>query len=344
MAANPYTRMFGKEPKQAISRESDVARIVDTFIDEDYSEQFYIVTGVRGSGKTVFMTEVANQLKKKKDWIVIELNSEMNLLEDFASKLSSERQLIEGFKSAKINLSFFGFGLEITGEPPITNIEVAIARMLESVKKQKKRVLIAIDEVYNSKSMREFASAYQILIRKDLPIFLIMTGLFENVEELQRQKNLTFLLRTPKVILSPLNMVRMADNYEKTLGVDREKALQMAKITMGYSYAFQLLGYYSWENNGKYEEVLDEVRHYLEDTVYDKIWSELSRRDKMVVKAIAKSENGKVLEIRKIMDISNDEFNPYKKRLEKKGLIIKEYGYVNFALPMFKEFVLEQSI
>ncbi|MBR6404464.1 MAG: AAA family ATPase [Eubacterium sp.] len=336
--------MFGKEPKQSISRESDVARIVDTFSDEDYSEQFYIVTGVRGSGKTVFMTDVANQLKKKKDWIVIELNSEMNLLEDFASKLSSERQLIEGFKSAKINLSFFGFGLEITGEPPITNIEVAIARMLESVKKQKKRVLIAIDEVYNSKSMREFSSAYQILIRNDLPIFLIMTGLFENVEELQRQKNLTFLLRTPKVILSPLNTVRMADNYEKTLGVDRDKALRMAEITKGYSYAFQLLGYYSWENSGKYEEVLDEVKHYLEDTVYEKIWSEMSRRDKMVAKAIAKSENGKVLEIRKIMDISNDEFNPYKKRLEKKGLITKEYGYVNFALPMFKEFVLEQSI
>ena len=36
--------------------------------------------------------------------------------------------------------------------------------------------------------------------------------------------------------------------------------------------------------------------------------------------------------------------NPYKKRLEKKGLIIKEYGYARFSLPLFKEYVLERIV
>ncbi len=70
----------------------------------------------------------------------------------------------------------------------------------------------------------------------------------------------------------------------------------------------------------------------------------MPRRDKIIAKAIAKSENGKVLEIRQILGITNDEFNPYKKRLEKKELITKEYGYLAFALPMFKEFVMEQVV
>ena len=71
--------------------------------------------------------------------------------------------------------------------------------------KKKKRLLITIDEVTNTKKMRIFASAFQIFVRQDYPIFLLMTGLYENIHELQNEKSLTFLYRAPKLRLGLLD-------------------------------------------------------------------------------------------------------------------------------------------
>lgn len=339
---NPYTLMFGKLPKQAIPRLGDKMKIVQQFTDTEYSEQLYIITGVRGSGKTVFMTDVSKEISQEKNWIVIELNPEANLMEDLASKLSSENELAELFRKSKINLSFFGFGLEINGTAPITNIETAITKMLETLKKHNKRLLVTIDEVTGSKNMREFASAFQILIRKELPIFLLMTGLFENVEELQNKKNMTFLLRAPKIILAPLNISRMADSYEKSLGIERERALEMARITKGYSFAFQVLGYFCWEDDADNNSALKMFKQYLEENSYEKIWSELSPKDKEIAIGIARSSSKKVSDIRENLGITNNQFNPYKNRLIKKGLIGDDFGIAEFTLPLFQDFILEK--
>ena len=170
MAKNPYTLVFGKKPSQIIARTAQSMDIVETFDDDDPSQQIYMITGVRGSGKTVFMTEIATTLEIRDDWIVVELNPEKDLLEQLASILCSQDRLARVFQKAKINLSFFGIGLSVDGVTPITNIEVAVTRILESLKKDGKKLLITIDEVTNSKAMREFAAAFQILVRKDLPI------------------------------------------------------------------------------------------------------------------------------------------------------------------------------
>lgn len=38
------------------------------------NQQIYMITGVRGSGKTVMLTDISKHFRKDKDWIVIELN------------------------------------------------------------------------------------------------------------------------------------------------------------------------------------------------------------------------------------------------------------------------------
>ena len=342
MKKNPYTLLFGKEPKQFISRRYETSTVIENFDADEPTEQLCLITGVRGSGKTVFMTEVSNQFKKDKDWVVVELNLETDILENLVSKLSSENSLAQIFKTAKINLSFWGFGLEVSGVAPITNIEVAITKMLESMKKQNKRLLVTIDEVVSSKSMREFASAYQIFIRQDLPIYLLMTGLFEDIDQLQNEKNLTYLYRAPRIALKPLNTRSMANNYMNNIDIDDETAMTMAKMTMGYSFAFQVLGHFVWEENGKYEKVIDEYKKYLGDFVYDKIWSEISNKDRKVLYGIANTEGGRVKDIREFLGMETNEFNPYRKRLVKKGLINGEkYGYVSLTLPYFDEFIID---
>ena len=56
----------------------------------------------------------------------------------------------------------------------------------------------------------------------------------------------------------------------------KDEALQMAKETKGYPFAFQVLGYLCWRNEAEWTEVLPEYSQYLEEYVYEKLWSELS--------------------------------------------------------------------
>ena len=341
---NPYSLLFGKEPEQMISRTAQRHEILDTFHEENPAQQIFLITGVRGCGKTVFMTDVSKTFDKEDDWIVVELNPERDMLESLAAKLSSQRKLVNIFKGAKINLSFLGFGIEIEGEPPITDIEIALSRMLSALKKQGKKVLVTVDEVSNTKEMRIFASAFQILIRQNQSIFLLMTGLYENIRELQDEKALTFLYRAPKMEMKPLNIGTMAANYKRTFSISDETALNMARLTKGYSFAFQVLGYFSWEYGVGEPDAIDDFCQYLDEYVYEKIWSELSRGDKKIACGIAKSETGKISEIRDILSVDTNQFNPYRKRLIQKGILNgDERGYVKFTLPMFERFVIENE-
>lgn len=338
---NPYTLTFGKEPTQLIARSVQSQQVIDSFLGEPSAQQVYMVTGIRGSGKTVFMTETARKITAQKNWINIELNPERDLLKSLAAKLSSENDLARLFQSAEINLSFFGFGLEVKSAAPITEIETALQKMLLSLKKKGKRLLINIDEVTNTPQMRAFAAAFQIFLRQDLPVYLLMTGLYEHVSALQDEKSLTFLYRAPKIHLGPLNIGGIADDYRSVLGLNEQEGLALAKMTKGYSFAFQVLGYFTWENPGDPQTSKQLARQYLDEYAYDKMWSELSRKDREVLYGIAQVKSGRIADIRELLGLSTNEFNPYRQRLIRRGIISgEERGYVRLLLPFFDQYAL----
>jgi len=98
MKRNPYTITFGREPAQSIPRLEESETILRDFTDEVPSQQVYIVTGVRGCGKTVFMTEIANTLKADLDWVVVEVNSQG----DMQKTEEDVRQYLEEYVYDKI--------------------------------------------------------------------------------------------------------------------------------------------------------------------------------------------------------------------------------------------------
>ena len=339
---NPFVLDFGRIPNEMIPRSVLMDDFVQSFLEEQPSRHISIITGVRGSGKTVFMTSVCKRFQAEKDWIVMELNPDRNLLESFASKLSGEKGPAKIFEAAKINLSALGLGIQIEGSAPERDTEVALTRMLASLKKHHKKVLVAIDEVSNSPSMKAFASAFQIFLRQEADLFLIMTGLYENVRALQDQKTLTFLHRAPRIALTPLNIGRMTDSYARIFEISQDQALEMARKTKGYSFAFQVLGYFTWKYRNDSGRVHAEYKQYLQEYVYEKIWQELSSEDQRVLYAIAKTPGGSVAAIREYLGMTSNGFTPYRTRLIRKGVINGDvYGIVRFELPLFDEFVLE---
>ena len=55
---NPFTLTFGREPINRIDRLEQKDYVVNSFESNPPSNQVCMVTGVRGSGKTVFLTEI----------------------------------------------------------------------------------------------------------------------------------------------------------------------------------------------------------------------------------------------------------------------------------------------
>ena len=78
---NPFTLSFGKKPLQYISRIMQTNQIIESFNAEIPSNQIFMITGVRGSGKTVMMTNIADEIRADESWIVVELNPMRDLLQ-----------------------------------------------------------------------------------------------------------------------------------------------------------------------------------------------------------------------------------------------------------------------
>lgn len=339
---NPFTLSFGKKPLQYISRISQTQEIIENFNDPKPANQIYMITGVRGSGKTVTMTSIAGELRAMDQWVVMELNPTRDLLQSLAAKLYSLPEMHTHFVQTKLDFSLLGLGMSLENATPITDIENAIELMLAELQRREKRLLITVDEVINSEYIKVFVSAFQIFLRQEYPIFLLMTGLYENIYNLQNDQSLTFLYRAPKVILEPLNYTAVRKQYMNIFDLDMETAGIMTGLTKGYPFAFQVLGYLYWENREKrtLEEILPEYDQYLEEYVYSKIWSEASPKDQEVLTVISQSGESKVKKVREKLDMTSEQFSVYRDRLKRKGILdTRTYGEVSFALPRFAEFI-----
>ena len=344
---NPFTLSFGKKPLQYISRISQTNEIIDNFTAKEPPNQIYMLTGIRGVGKTVMMTGIADEIKKDNSWVVIELNPTRDLLQSLAAKLYSLPEMHPYFIQAKYNFSAFGLGVSLENTIPVTDIENVIELMLTEMQKANKRLLITIDEVTNCEYIRIFASAFQIFLRQDYPIFLLMTGLYDNIYDLQNEKSLTFLYRAPKIMLGPLNYTAVRKHYMDISNLDMTKSEELTRLTRGYPFAFQVLGYLLWENKcvETIEKILPEYDQYLEEYVYSKIWSEFSDLDRRILAEMADSGETKVKNIREKTGMKSELFSVYRERLKRKGVLdTSKFGEVSFILPRFAEFVKMQMI
>ncbi|MDO5155571.1 MAG: ATP-binding protein [Eubacteriales bacterium] len=335
---NPFTLTFGKKPTEYIIRRENIEEIESNFLENPARCQTYLIRGVRGSGKTVLMTAIAKEIAEQSDWVCVDLNSSQNLLDDLSYRLLDECEQSTRILDRGMDISVAGFGIGFGSKSDRDSVS-RCEEILNLLKKQKKRLLITIDEVCNDQSMKQFASQFQIWLRKEYDIFLLMTGLFENINAIQNDPQLTFLLRSPKITLEPLGISQIARQYEKALNITKDIAVQLGKETKGYAFAFQALGmlYYDSEKTSSIEKILDKMDEYLDEYVYKKIWSGLSEQDRNVVMQLSDDKAVKVKDICEATGMTSATFSKYRERLVNKGLITtQQHGYVELALPRFK--------
>lgn len=345
--SNPFVITFGSTPPQYIPRISQREKIIQDFNSATPSTHAYAIIGVRGSGKTVLLNEIRNKIGSS--WITLDLNSQDDLLRSMAAKLYSDRSMHKLFLKAKLDFSMLGLGVHVEDSAPAYDYETAITMMLEETAKQNKKVFITLDEVSGTDNIRKFTGAFQIFIRNGLPVFLTMAGIPENVYGLFDDRLSTFLYRTPRVEMTPLNMDMIRRSYMRTLRVDEKTAVYLAELTRGYSFAYQVLGHVCWgkdiktdENDSSFDDILAEYDYYLQEFSYVKIWSEMSPTDRKLAHAVASGRHI-AADIQQATDMDSKKYSVYRDRLKKKGLLdTSRYGEIHFSLPRFDTFVNSQ--
>lgn len=335
---NPFSLTFGKLPDRYINRYEDMTEVVSMFDADHPVAQTYLIQGVRGSGKTVFMTSISKTLTENDHWMAIDLNVSYPLLHDMALRLNDlcGERFDLGQRGMNVSLGGVGFGIG-NGSDERDDVSL-ITRQLEVLKKKEIRLLITIDEVVPGENLRTFVSQFQIFLRQDYPVFLIMTGLYENIYGIQNDPILTFLLRSPKLTLEPLSIRQIVQEYRNSFGIDTEQARELAYITDGYAFAFQALGMLMWEykDSLSMEEIKMKLDDLLDDYVYKKIWEGMTKKEKEIILAINGNDPVKTADICEMTHSSASTFSKYKERLEKRGILASpSHGYVTVKLPRF---------
>ncbi|MCR5776730.1 MAG: hypothetical protein K6G84_04825 [Lachnospiraceae bacterium] len=128
----------------------------------------------------------------------------------------------------------------------------------------------------------------------------------------------------------------------KLFEVSHEEAMDMAIVTKGYPFAYQVLGKYLWENekHSLCDSVLRLFDAALSQYVYQKIWSELSEKDRWYMSFITQKESMPISELLELTKQKKNEFSQYRARLRDKGLIdVASRGIIKYRLPRFDVFV-----
>ncbi len=351
---NPYTLQFSFMPPQFIERTFITNEIISNYIREVPTYRGMFITGVRGSGKTVILADIRKKISESDTWITVDINPETNLLDSLARGLYLIPELKVLFLKAKLDFSVLGIGVHLEDSVMVaSNEEDAIKIMLETLKKAGKKVLVTIDEVTYGQDVARFSHALSSYAGFDYDIYVLMTGLVDNIKAIKNQKSLTFLYRAKVLELEALNITAITADYKRVLDVEREKAEELAYNTRGYSLAFQAIGYHAWNHLcrfGKDREQWDDVYENLDITLselaYDKIWDELSGVDKKVLiamKGLIRSSGNrsiKVEEIRTVLEMTSNTFNTYRHRLIESGIVDgKAYGMLSFRLPRFENYI-----
>jgi hypothetical protein len=350
---NPFTTTFSKAPEYTYISTDKTDEILENFSYDNPSESVYKITGVRGSGKTVILAKVEEALRskdnKEKGWLVFDLNPARDMLGQMAAMLHKEGFGKSAARSRSVNISATvlgtggGLGYSEGKEDNFFDIGVEIEEMIQVAQKKGKRILVGIDEVSKNAEMIKFASEYGRWLRASYPVYLVCTGLYENIQEVSNVKNLTFFRRATTIKTEPLNAVRMTEMYKKKLEVDGEEAREMAKITKGYAYAFQELGvlYFKKKHDETLEDIIPDLKAELFAYSYEKIWEELTEADRFLVSLLVDKSEYKREEVLKLMGDRAGNYSMYRDRLIKRGLLDNRQAYISLALPFFADYIKE---
>ncbi|MCR4907900.1 MAG: ATP-binding protein [Lachnospiraceae bacterium] len=356
---NPFTPNFGQTPRHIAGRDlmiSDIFDMLEGNIGSPARTSIFI--GARGSGKTALLTYFASECLSR-GWISVSVSCVPGMQEDILQQAAiASENLIPKEKKTHItgvslgNLFSVEWAEESVQKP---NWRTGITRLLEYLSENETGLLITIDEVRPSlDEMIQVASVYQLLIRENRKVALLMAGLPSEVSMLINDRSVSFLRRASQYYLERIEdhdietafRLTVADSG-KSVGTDAlDKAVRAIN---GFPYMMQLVGYRAWQDSGDKEQIDSEnmergielAEKDFESRVLKATVNELSRGDIAFLRAMLPDEGkSDITSIISRMKKSSGYVSRYRARLIERGVIeAVSRGVVAFALPGLKEYL-----
>lgn len=370
---NPFKPTAGKMPPILIGRQS----IIDDFKEglengAGAPGRLMLITGQRGYGKTVMLTELG-RVAKDAGWEVISETASEGMCDRLVSALVRPGMKLRGVNvqpsigvSGILNASLGGASFSVD-QVALTLREVVNQRLAKMPRG--KGIVFTIDEAQAASmaDMVALATTIQHVIRdedmRDVSdsdkhgVAFVFAALPSLMDELLHERVLTFLRRSvqhdlglvayPDVRSAYIEVVR-----EGGLAIDSEVAELAAEASDGYPYMIQLVGYYMWraaEVRGSKEieeaDVIQGKKDALvlfDDAVCAPLFDGLTAAQKMFVKAVAKEapQPAKVSEIANRAHRSASWVSKYRASLIKERVVESAgYGLVRLSASHLAEYV-----
>ena len=353
-ATDPFTRTPGIAGRAYI--DNGIAdEIIRNFNDEASAKYVYKITGLRGAGKSVEYGKVIRTLKEDKRWLVYPLSASGKAVSTLIAKLSMERFIESASVTTEIGstTAISGNAMVLSGKETVNvhktvaendhyySEEAVLARMIGTANEKKYKVLVGVDDISKTPDMIHLLSMIGSMQLEGLQVYLIVTGLAENIEDFSAEANLTFFKRADEREIRELNRFDITYMYEKLLGVDTKEAKRIEEITNGYAYAYQVLGslYYGKKKNETLEDIIPDFERIMFKDSYELIWKKLTNGEKDLVRCIFASKNGKADEIKALLRKPST-YPVYRDRLINKHLVNGDSrGYLKIRLPRFEKYI-----
>lgn len=331
-----------------------------------------LITGQRGYGKTVMLTELG-RVAKDAGWEVISETASEGMCDRLVSALVRPGMKLRGVNvqpsigvSGILNASLGGASFSVD-QVALTLREVVNQRLAKMPRG--KGIVFTIDEAQAASmaDMVALATTIQHVIRdedmRDVSdsdkhgVAFVFAALPSLMDELLHERVLTFLRRSvqhdlglvayPDVRSAYIEVVR-----EGGLAIDSEVAELAAEASDGYPYMIQLVGYYMWraaEVRGSKEieeaDVIQGKKDALvlfDDAVCAPLFDGLTAAQKLFVKAVAKEapQPAKVSEIANRAHRSASWVSKYRASLIKERVVESAgYGLVRLSASHLAEYV-----
>ena len=184
-----------------------------------------------------------------------------------------------------------------------------------------------------------------------------MTGLPSRISEVQNDDTLTFLLRSHRVYLTPLDEWSVSRSYEETFKTGERQIdyvvldkLCKAVKAYAYAYAFQTIGYYAWRFSQESLMIDEQVMNQTFDAAkvdlfrnaYERMYMDISNTDRAFINAIVKvgTPEVSISQLKVVLDKPTNYISVYRARLLDDQLITSpQRGIIRLSLPFFAEFV-----
>lgn len=359
---NPFRPTAGAEPPVLIGREKAISDFTLGLREGvGAPARLMRVTGPRGSGKTVLLTEFGD-IARDAGWRVCDVTAIDDLTGNIIHLLGRGDTSSEAEFTA--NLGMVKARVKRSADEDEVTLRDVLTRETSRLTEDGVGLLVTVDEIQDAQEsdVRLIATSVQHLIRERKNIAFVFAGLTTGVMDLMNGRALTFLRRAKAEDLAPIPIEDVASAMrssieESGLAISDGDLEKMARATRGYAFLVQLIGYNVWAQAASHcqlsveiddddvERGIREALREFNDTVLEVAVSNVPLKAMEYLFAMACDDGvSSTAEVAKRIGVPATSLTSYRRMLVKRQVIEPTArGYVTFSIPYMREFLEERK-